>query len=211
MSCPLCRQRKPKRFCPAAGEKICPVCCGTYREVTIDCPSDCPHLLAARRYETEHRPPLPPDQIPYPETRISADWIEEHQPLVVLLARTVLDAAKEFHATDENVLAALGALAETYRTLQSGIYYEHAPENAVAREIYVQIAKKISDVQRAQAERAGFSSLKDSDLFLLLVFLLRVGKQETSGRPRTRAFLDFLRSSVPAPEPAGEPSRILTA
>src|SRR6185437_3901085 len=51
VSCPICEKRKPKRFCPAKGEKICAICCGTYREVTIDCPVDCPHLIAARRYE----------------------------------------------------------------------------------------------------------------------------------------------------------------
>ncbi len=49
MSCPICEKRKAARFCPAKGEKICAVCCGTEREVTIDCPSDCAYLLAAHR------------------------------------------------------------------------------------------------------------------------------------------------------------------
>ena len=45
MSCPICEKRPPKRFCPAKGEKICAVCCGREREVTIDCPPD---LLLSR-------------------------------------------------------------------------------------------------------------------------------------------------------------------
>jgi hypothetical protein len=211
LSCPLCHQRKPKRFCPAEGEKICAVCCGTYREVTIDCPSDCAYLIAARRYEHEHRKPLPPDELPYPDARVSGDRIEQHQDVIVLLGQTVVEAARETRATDADVLAALGAMAETYRTLQSGIYYEPAPEGAVAREIYTRAAKAIADYKQAQADRAGFPSLKDSELFELLVFLLRVGKQETGGRSRSRAFLDFLRSWLPASKTGPEPSRIITA
>jgi len=59
VSCPICEKRKSARFCPAKGEKICAVCCGTEREVTIDCPSDCSYLVAAHRYEDEHRRSLP--------------------------------------------------------------------------------------------------------------------------------------------------------
>jgi hypothetical protein len=211
LSCPLCHQRKPKRFCPAEGEKICAVCCGTYREVTIDCPSDCPHLISARRYEMEHRQPLSPDDLPYPGTRVSGDLIDQHQQVIVLIGRAILEAAGETRATDEDVLAALSAMAETYKTLQSGIYYEHAPEGSVARELYTRITKAVADFKQAQTERAGFPTLKDSEVFGLLVFLLRVGKQEFNGRPRSRAFLDFLRSWMPAGKEQRETSRIITA
>ena len=37
MTCPICENRKAARFCPAKGENICAVCCGTEREVTISC------------------------------------------------------------------------------------------------------------------------------------------------------------------------------
>ena len=57
-ACPSCGRRRPERFCPAQGEKICAVCCGTEREVTLDCPADCSYLIAAHRYEQEHRKPL---------------------------------------------------------------------------------------------------------------------------------------------------------
>lgn len=211
MTCPLCHERKPKRFCPSEGEKICAICCGKHREVTIDCPSDCPHLISARRYEQEHRRPLAPDELPYPDARISSDLIEQYQPVIVLIGQAVLEAARETRATDGDALAALGATAETYRTLQSGIYYERAPEGAAARELYTRIAKSLTDFKQAQTERAGFPTLKDSEVFGLLVFLLRVGKQETNERPRSRAFLDFLRSWLPAPQQPSEPSRIITA
>src|SRR6266699_4156288 len=59
VSYPICEKRKAARFCPAKGEKICAVCCGTQREVTIDCPSDCSYLVAAHRYEDGHQRSLP--------------------------------------------------------------------------------------------------------------------------------------------------------
>lgn len=211
MSCPICRQRKPKRFCPALGEKICAICCGTEREVTIDCPSDCSYLLAARRYEREHRQTLPADQLPLPEVRIAGESIEQNEELIVLLSRAVSEAAREIRAVDDDAMVALTALAETYRTLQAGIYYEHPPEAPLAREIYLRVAKALADLKQAQTQRAAFAALRDGDVFVVLVFLLRVGKQETNGRTRSRAFLDFLRSWIPAEKPTREPSRIVTA
>jgi len=68
----------------------------------------------------------------------------------------------------------------------------------------------IAELRQAEQKQAAFSSIKDSDIFQLLVFLLRVAKYETNGRPRSRAFLDFLRAQFPpATEPQAEPSRII--
>src|SRR5882762_8672615 len=59
VSCPICEKRKPARFCPAKDEKICAVCCGTCREVTLVCPSVCSYLLSAHCFEYEHHGSLP--------------------------------------------------------------------------------------------------------------------------------------------------------
>src|SRR4051812_26213941 len=50
MMCPLCNQRKAKRFCPAKGAQICAVCCGTKRLAEIACPADCTYLASARTH-----------------------------------------------------------------------------------------------------------------------------------------------------------------
>src|SRR5687767_3126142 len=57
--CPLCSERPAKRFCPAKEATICGFCCGTKREVEIDCPGVCPYLRAGRAYENDHRVPDP--------------------------------------------------------------------------------------------------------------------------------------------------------
>src|SRR5215210_7103624 len=50
MICPLCRQRKAKRACPAVGQDICAVCCGTKRIVELACPATCIYLEHAHRH-----------------------------------------------------------------------------------------------------------------------------------------------------------------
>lgn len=195
MSCPLCAKRKPERFCPAKGEKICAVCCGTEREVSIDCPTSCSHLVAAHRYEDEHRKPLPDGEWPSPDVEISPDFLREREQVIVGLVQTIVRcAAERASLVDADLLAALTALAETYRTLGSGIYYEKPPAAALPRELYAALAQTIKDLKQDEAEQGGFTSLKDAEVFHLLVFLLRLGRNTTNGRPRTRGFLQFLRT-----------------
>jgi hypothetical protein len=200
MSCPICGKRPPKRFCPAKGEKICALCCGREREVTIDCPSGCPHLVAAHRYEAEHRQPLSAEEFPYRDIQFPVDFVYERWPVVNSVATAIL----VFHVQHKDVgdsaaYSALEALAEMYRTLGSGIYYERPPDAPLARALYAQIAHALQEFQKNETGRSNFPRLKDSDIFQLLVFLLRVGKQESNGRPRSRAFLDFLRARFPLP------------
>lgn len=203
MSCPICGKRPPKRFCPAKGEKICAICCGREREVTIDCPSGCPHLLAAHRYEAEHRQPLSAEEFPYRDIQFPVDFVYERWPVVTSIATTILVFQVQHKDVDDSaVYSALEALAEMYRTLGSGIYYERPPDAPLARALYAQIAQALQEFQGSEPLRSNFPRLKDSDIFQLLVFLLRVGKQESNGRPRSRAFLDFLRVRFPLPADA---------
>jgi len=120
VSCPICEKRKESRFCPAKAEKICAVCCGTYREVTIDCPADCGYLVAAHRYESEHQRSLPADTALLDET-VPQDIVYTHQRLMTALAFSIAKfCAAQPAASDPDVLAALQALAQTYKTLSSG-------------------------------------------------------------------------------------------
>lgn len=211
--CPICGKRKAARFCPAKGEYICAVCCGTEREVTIDCPVDCGYLLAAHRYESQHRKPLSADEIPFRDVEFSPDVIHEFQPVVSGLAFAILKSAAENpSAVDLDVLTALQALAETYRTLGSGLYYEKPPAGGPPQALYAALAAFLEDVKKQRAQEPALARLKDTTIFYLLVFLLRVGKQQTNGRPRARIFLQFLRAQFPrAAQPAAsaQPSRII--
>jgi hypothetical protein len=216
VSCPICEKRKAERFCPAKGEKICAVCCGREREVSIECPSDCSYLVAAHRYEDQHQRALPEDT-PLLDVKISQDVIYTHQNLLSGIAFTVAKFAAAHPATtDPDVLAALQTLAETSKTLNSGIIYEKPPDAPLPRELYDALAAFLNEARQQSSGRPGSSALasptpvKDSEIFSLLVFLYRMGLLRTNGRPRARRFLEFLRGQFSdAPELKREESRII--
>jgi hypothetical protein len=210
LTCPICEKRKSARFCPAKGEKICAVCCGTGREVTIDCPPDCTYLISAHRYEDEHQRSLPGDT-PLLDEKIPQDVVYTHQQLMSALAFSIAKfCAVQPTAVDTDVLAAIQALAQTYKTLSSGIIYEKPPDAPLPRELYAALIALISEVKKQQAERFDAAVLKDIELFYLWVFLYRMGLLRTNGRPRSRRFIEFLRGQFPqSPELKREESRII--
>jgi hypothetical protein len=208
--CPICEKRKPERFCPAKGEKICAICCGREREVTIDCLVDCSYLIAAHRYEDEHQRQLPADT-PLLDVTLPADLIHTHQQLMAAIAFTIAKFCATHHdATDTDVLAGVQALAETTRTLMTGIYYEKQPDGLIRCELYAALATFVAEPKQKQAEQPGSVSFKDSEIFYLLVFLYKMGLLRTNGRPRSRRYVEFLRSQFPdVKEIQREESRII--
>jgi hypothetical protein len=208
--CPICEKRKPERFCPAKGEKICAICCGRKREVTIDCPVDCSYLLAAHRYEDEHQRQLPTD-MPLLDVTLPSDLIHMQQQLMAAMAFTIAKFCATHHdATDTDVLAAIQALAETTRTLMTGIYYERQPDGLVRRELYATLDTFLAEAKQKQTEQPHSAALKNSDIFYLLIFLYRMGLLRTNGRPRSRRYVEFLRSQFPdVHELQREESRII--
>jgi hypothetical protein len=196
--CPICGKRRAERYCPAKGEKICAIDCGTEREVSIDCQSDCAYLIAAHRWEQEHPKPLAEQGMPFPDVSIPGDLIHSRQAVLSGIGYTVLIyGAEQRSLTDGDVLVATQAIAETYRTLISGIYYEKPPDNPVAAGLYAALAKFFEDEKKHQAEHLESPALKDLEVFQLLVFFLRFGRLRSNGRLRTRAFIEFLRAQFP--------------
>jgi hypothetical protein len=196
--CPICEKRRAERYCPAKGEKICAIDCGTEREVTIECPNDCPFLVAAHRWEQSHPKPLAEGDVPFPDVSFSSDLIHTRQAMLSGLGYTVvIYAADQRSLADSDIFAAVQALAETRRTLLAGIYYEKPPDIPVAAGLYAALAKFIEEEKKHTAEHPEFPPLKDTEIFHLLVFFLRFGRLRSNGRPRARAFLAFLRSQIP--------------
>ncbi len=197
--CPICNKRRAERYCPAKDEKICAVDCGTEREVTIDCPSDCAHLIAAHRWEQSHPKPLAESEVPFPDVSFSSDIVRTRENILSELGYTIaLYAIEQRSLTDSEVFAAVKALAETRRTLISGIYYEKLPEIPVAAGLYAALAKYLEEEKTRAAEHPEYPALKETEIFHLLVFFVRFARLRSNGRPRTRAFLNFLRSQFPA-------------
>ena len=209
MACPVCEKRKEARFCPAKGEKICAVCCGTEREVSIDCPIDCSYLISAHRYEDEHQRQLPADT-PLLDVALPSDIAYTQPQLMAGIAYTIAKfCASNPAANDVDVLTAMEAFSETYKTLASGIYYERQPSAQLPRELYSALADSVTEMKQ-QTEQTRLSAQKDSDIFYVSVFLYRIGLLRTNGRPRSRRYIEFLRNQFPeAKELKREESRII--
>jgi hypothetical protein len=207
--CPICQKRKPGRFCPAKAEKICAVCCGTERELSIDCPPDCGYLLSAHRYEDQHPRALAADT-PLLDVRITSDTIQGHGQLLSAIAFTIAKfCATQPSTTDPDVLAAIRAVAESYKTLLAGILYEQPPAEHIQKQLYDAFSAFLNEAKQNTGENS-FGAAKDSEVFELLVFLFRMGLLRTNGRPRARRFIEYLRGQFPgAQELKREESRII--
>jgi len=184
--------------------------------VSIECPPDCSYLIAAHRYEDQHERALPEDT-PLLEVKVSQDVIYGHQDVLSGIAFAVAKfSASHGSLTDPDILAALQTLAETYKTLNSGIYYEKPPDAPLPRELYSALAQFLDEAKQesagsqASSPLADAAPIKESEVFALLVFLYRMGLLRTNGRPRARRYLEFLRNQFPeAPELKRESSRII--
>jgi hypothetical protein len=204
MVCAICEIRKPKRFCPGVRGDICTLCCGTEREVTVHCPLDCPHLQDARKHDK--LPGVDPDQFPNLDIKVTDDFLHENEDLLVFLGRGMLRAALEAQgAVDSDVREALDALIRTYRTLQSGVYYETRPQNLLAGAFYARIQEEIAGLRQRENESGGVTRTRDNQILGLLVFLQRLELDRSNGRKLGRAFIDFLRSFF-QPEEAAQPA-----
>jgi hypothetical protein len=209
LTCPICHKRKANRFCPAKSQKICAVCCATEREVTIDCPSDCPYLVASRRYEDERRE-IDRSQIPFEDVRVSPSALRGHEGLLDEIAFAICDfAARQRLLADGDAIAALQSLAESYQTLANGIYYEKPQDDRIRHELYAQLKEAIARYQKNEAAQSAMSSLRDSMVRDALIFMTQLGATRTNGRPKGRAFLDFLRTQFKWKGVAAEPSPLL--
>jgi len=191
MACAICRNRRPRRFCPGVRGDICTICCGTEREVSVECPLDCEYLRQARKREKP--PPFDSAQAPNQDIRVPEKFLEENQKLLGFLSTTLTQAAlRTPGAADFDVREALDALIRTYRTLESGVYYESRPANPLAARLCDGVQNALAEFRRQEPERVGMSTIRDADMLGILVFLQRIELNRNNGRRRGRAFLDFL-------------------
>jgi hypothetical protein len=196
--CKICEKRRARRHCPGVGAEICPQCCGTGREITIDCPLDCPFLREARVHE--RTAPLTEKDIPNLDIQLKESFVEEHEHEVMALSLALARAMERERAVDFDAREAIESLVRTYRTLQSGLIYESRPQNPYAAGIQERLVKAVEELGKTVAEEAG--TLRDTDVLATLVFLQRLEIQHNNGRRRGRAFFDFLRMYFPEPAPS---------
>jgi len=173
--------------------------------VSVSCPLECEYLQEARRHE---RTPDPdPEKLPSPDIAVSEAFLERNQRLVSFVADALAEAAlRAPGVVDSDVREALDSLVRTYRTLESGLYYESLPTNPLAGLVHQNVRRKVEEVRRDIRQQAGVTPFRDADVLGSLVFFQRLGYYYDNRRRRGRAFIDFLRmhsaQTSPSPEAA---------
>ena len=149
VTCPVCRQRKPRRACPALGQTICTVCCGTKRLVEISCPSECAHLAAAREHPAAvvRRQQERDVALLMPALRHLTE--RQHQ-LFFLFHSVVARHTPEGFArlNDDDVAQAAGAVAATLETAARGVIFEQAAESPVAQRLVNELKAMLEEVRQ---------------------------------------------------------------
>src|SRR5215470_9273916 len=176
LSCSICNVRKEKRFCPAVHGRICPQCCGEQREVTLDCPSDCPYLQQAREHE---KPRATADLDPaslFLQVELGDQFLYEHEHLIMGLTYALYKATRADRAmNDRDLIAGLSALARSYeRLVKTGLHYEEATHAAAPQVVIGELQTMVKEYREAEQKHTGYSRLRDSDVLKTLVFLIRM-------------------------------------
>lgn len=152
MPCPACGHRKARRDCPALGQTICPVCCGTKRLTEIACPDSCGYLAASRehpaavvkrRQERDVASLLPTIQ-----------HLTERQYQIFFLLHTLIarHSPEGFaRLLDEDVAEAAAAMAATLETAAKGVIYEHAPASRTAQRLAGEMKQMIAEMREQGA------------------------------------------------------------
>jgi len=216
LSCAICEVRKEKRFCPALHGRICPQCCGEQREVTLDCPSDCTYLQQARA----HDKPRAMDQIDpaalFLKVEVSDQFMYEREHLLLGLTFALARAVRADRSlNDGDLITALSALTTSYqRLVNSGLHYEQAIASIPQQRVIAEVESMLKEYRETEQKHMGYSTVRDTEVLKALVFLVRLGYARTSGRPKAKAFAEFLVAQFPEKEstvitPQEAPSRII--
>jgi len=203
LSCALCSLRKERRFCPAVHGHICPQCCGEQREVTLDCPTQCPYLQQARQHDGPRRVEDIPGEELFPAIEISEQFLQDREPLIVGISHTIAKLFRsDSNLTDREVIGALANMTRGYQTLVgSGLLYQEVLPGLAQQAIADALRQLLQEFRELEQQHLGYSTLKDGEVLTALVFTLRLAHMHTSGRPRSRRFVDFLRDHFLDPQP----------
>jgi hypothetical protein len=165
--CPACRERKPKRSCPALGQTICTVCCATKRLVEIKCPADCVYLSSARSH--------PPAVVQRRQEKdlnfllpLISDLSDAQYRLVLLFQSVTLKHADGAipPLQDADVADAAAALAATLETARKGIIYEHQAASVPAQRLAAELQRVLGELmsqnssQQSRIERESALALR---------------------------------------------------
>jgi hypothetical protein len=161
--------------------------------------------VASREYD-KRRLQVDWSKIPFADVKIPFEFAESHKALLAALLSSLWEYARDHRqVVDTDAIAALQALAETYRTLSSGLYYEKPPDYLYRRELYHALKASLEEFKKEETQRLGLGNTRNGEIRDALIFLTQFGAVHENGRPKGRAFLDLIRTQV-RPEAFAKPA-----
>jgi len=151
-TCSSCGQRKARRRCPALGQDICPICCGTKRLTEIDCPESCVHLGTARAHPAAVVRKQQERDVAALMPSIS--HLTERQYQVFFLFQTLIARHKPdglSRLLDIDVAEASAAAAATLETAARGVIYEHTAAALPAQRLAGEFRALLAEMREAGA------------------------------------------------------------
>jgi hypothetical protein len=198
--CPLCRQRKARRACPALNEQICAICCGTKRLVEIRCPTSCPYLATAR----EH-PPAAVVRQQRQELSLLVESLRDlnaRQSELFFLTATLIARYRSSELesiVDDDVVQASASLAATFETAARGVIYEHRTASVPASRLATALRAGLTEAA------AGAGSAFERDAAVILRRIEQAARRMIEGGlSNSRAFIGLLERAVQRPDAAPE-------
>jgi hypothetical protein len=156
MTCPLCRQRKAKRSCPAVGQEICPVCCGTKRLVEIACPTTCVYLESAHRHPAaavKRQQEADLTVLMGALGRVSEQQLQLFFLIQSFVSRFGAKADGLGRLVDADVAEAAGAIATSFETASRGVLYEQTADSPNGEALRRELKEFLTQVGRGAGTR----------------------------------------------------------
>ena len=170
----------------------------------IDCPADCVYLQSGREYERSRRFEQG-DIRQLTEGLWSRAFHGRNAEVLLGLWAAINQYRSQFPSlVDADVREVLEQLARTYRTLKSGLYYDHEPDTLTQKRLYGLMKSCLEEFQNPKDLSA--PAPKTGDLLDCLQLNLELLERSAPSRPRSRDFLDWIAALLSNANE--EPSRL---
>ncbi len=135
----------------------------------------------------------------FPAIRLREDFVDQHEPLIGGILATLARLSRtDRQLKDRELIGALANLVRSQQTLiASGLVYEEGLPNPAQQALIGTLREVLDEYREVEKAHLGYVRLKDADVLYALVFTLRLAHVHTSGRPLSRAFIDFLDERFP--------------
>ena len=209
MSCPLCRSRKERRFCPALQQTICPVCCGTKRLTEIQCPDDCAYLSSAREHPAAAVKRQQEHDVAILLPTLHGLSERQHQLFFLFQSLIARHTPEGFtRLVDDDVADAAGAVAATLETAARGVIYDHAAQSLPAQRLATELKTMLAEMRQQGAK------VYDREAALVLRAIEKGARETRKREPGDTSYLTLMarllqRNRTAAPSAPAPPSSLI--